>query len=579
MENTENLCGTNAGSRADKNRVKTLFFYLSATAFFCLSFRSYIFLAGIPFALAALHFALKKFDLEQELSCSIKLKAYCAFCTLAVCINGIKNFYFIRIFNETFAPNSRARVWFLSQGLTKETYIFIFTTVAVLGAAVGFFFCYTMILYVAKRVVRIIKENEILCITRAEKTVCCLIFAVYAVFTAGSYFNTNAFYPPLENSNNVLLSADSQLHIVWDNAFLSLAYFENDIRQPLFAVFSFPFFGIPYLISLLVPFEWSLPLFTSFANIALLILNSIILLKMFSLSVPERIFGLILLFCTFSHFYFSIVIEQYIVAYFYLMLVVFSYIKNKKLDVFSLYGASGTLLTSCAASILICGGHNDLQKFSLKKWFVALLKLAAGFLFIVIVCGRSDILFNSFSRLKLLSTFTGKSIPVSVRILQYFGSVPFFFIFPKAQSAFFPAVTENGVTNPEHFAWLYFGTDKVNFLGIAILVLCAASVFINRKNFLARFCVFWTVFAFIVTGIVGWGAGGEGGSYSFSLYCLYFGWSYFALLLLLARNIAEIFKKRWIVTLLLGVSAAVLVFANVPNAKQMLKFCLEHYPC
>ena len=99
-----------------KSKFFTFYFYLSAVAFFCLEFNSYKYLAGIPLALIALHFVLKKIDLRSELEASKKMKLYAALSTAGVCLNGVHNFYFLRILDEQKCPLSRLRDLIYAQG-------------------------------------------------------------------------------------------------------------------------------------------------------------------------------------------------------------------------------------------------------------------------------------------------------------------------------------------------------------------------------------------------------------------------------------------------------------------------------
>ena len=84
-------------------------------------------------------------------------------------------------------------------------------------------------------------------IHKKEMTFYLCLFLSAALFASLVFFHTDAFYgTPYEF--DVIYTADSP-KLVGENAYLSLRHQENDLRQPLFALFASPFMGLPYLIS------------------------------------------------------------------------------------------------------------------------------------------------------------------------------------------------------------------------------------------------------------------------------------------------------------------------------------------
>lgn len=559
------------------SRLFIFFFYLSAVAFFCLELNSYKYLVGIPFALITLHFVLKKFDLCKELEASSKMKIYAALSTAGVCLNGVHNFYFLRILDEQKCPLSRLRDLIYAKGIDVNMYKAVFACVAVAGAVVGFLFCYALVLFLCKRLWQIIKQNDLISFSRAERIVNGTIFALYAVLVCFAYFKSEAFY---YTRCDILLGSDTNSVIVSNNNFVAHGY-RAPISHALFGTFSIPFFGITSLVSNIFPFRQAVPLLAVFTNIALLIFTSHILLNAFNFSTLERILGMILVCCTYPHIFNGINLETYVVSFFYVALFLNCYIKTKKTNTLALYGATGVLFTSCAAAIFTV--EPSLRQ-DFKKYIQTLFKLAGGFILILVVLCRLDVFLEIILDPKYYGQWMGsaRGLSFSARFLQYLESVPYFFTFPTARVMNISAHTDrNGIFWQAYTAYLVPEVFKANVLGIVILVLCAVSTIVNRKDKLAQFSFFWCVFTFIVTCVIGWGEDGQVSdvkTFCLQLYSLYFGWAYFVLLVLLVKKAAEVLKFRALVAIAFVLSTVALLYVNIPQAIRMLKFCFEYYP-
>ena len=99
-----------------------------------------------------------------------------------------------------------------------------------------------------------------------------------------SVFNQSyAFYDPESELSDLIYTSDSRL-IARPNAYLSLANWQNDLRQPLFAVFSAPFIAAPYAISLLFRIfaPYASFYFMNYVQIGLLVFTIILLARLIS---------------------------------------------------------------------------------------------------------------------------------------------------------------------------------------------------------------------------------------------------------------------------------------------------------
>lgn len=562
----------NGGRMPVQKKNPGLFFYLSAAAFFCLEIHGSIwYVAGIPLALVALFFLCKKIDVVEEVRCRVGMRVFCLISALGICIFGARNFHFLHLLS---VPSSRLRTFIAAHGMLRP-YTVASIVAAVLGATAGLYFVYVVCVFVCKRLLAFAKELHKNGISRAEKITYAVLFVVSIVLIAVVYLKSDAFFPSPENVNGGIFSADCQLLIVSNNAFLSLAHGENDIRQPLFSVFASPFGAIPYLASLVVPFRWSLPLFTAIANLVLLLFSTLILSRLLRLSSLECVFFAIVSSLTFSHIAFSLFIEQYIVAVLYLFMLLYVYCERRQIDTFALYAATGTLTTSCVAAIFMA------EPSPLKNpatWMKRLLFLALGFIVLVIAFGRMEVFV--FKDAVNLMRFTGAktAVPFSVRLLQFLDSVPYYFVSPAAEVVFSAETLDasGSVISPAHYSYQIANITRLSVPGIAMLVLCGASALLNRRNVLTRFSAFWIAFHFLLTCVVGWGCGAA--ENSLFLYALYFGWAYFVLLFMLVQKAADVFHAKWLVSAVSAVACAVLLWLNIPSVKSMIDFALAYYP-
>lgn len=550
-----------------------LFFYISAAAFFCLEIHGAVwYVVGIPLALVALFFLCKKIDVAEELRCTAGMRVFCLLSALGTCVFGARNFHFLRILS---VPSSRLRALVAAHGMLRP-YTVTSIVAAILGAAVGLYFAYAVCVFVCKRLLAFITDffhrQGISCV---EKITYGVLFAVSAILITTFYLNSDAFFPSPKNVNGDIFSADCSLLIVSNNAFLSLSHGENDIRQPLFSVFASPFGAIPYLVSLAVPFRWSLPLFTALANLVLLLFSTLILARLLWLSSRERIIFAIVSSLTFSHIAFSLFIEQYIVAVLYLFMLLYAYCEHRRLDTFALYAATGTLTTSCVAALFMA--EPSPQK-NPAAWIKRLFFLALGFVVLVVAFCRAEVF--DFKDAVDLMRFTGAktAVPFSTRLLQFFDSVLYYFVSPAAKVVFSPETLDasGNVISPAHCYYTIAEVTKLSVPGIIILLLCGASTFLNRRNVLARFSAFWIAFCFLLTCVAGWGCGTA--ENTLFLYALYFGWTYFVLLFLLVQNVAEVFRAKWLVSAVSAVACVVLLLLNIPSVKSMIDFAFTYYP-
>ena len=234
-------------------------------------------------------------------------------------------------------------------------------------------------------------------------TIALLGFVSYVFFGSNAFWGTN---PSI--SCEIVYTSDSPM-LVDSNTYLNLYYKENDLRQPLFAVFAAPFVGFGYALS--VPLSHINPVFTPlFMNVIqvlMLVTANLLLAKLINLDTVGRACFMLFTTVTYTTLLFSVMMEQYIVAYFWLIFVIFSYIEYKKATVISLSAAGGTLLTSL---VLIPTAYENEQcnnTCKIRSFVTAIEKGLLGFLGMLFAFGRLDVLLTFSEKTTQLSGFAG----------------------------------------------------------------------------------------------------------------------------------------------------------------------------
>ncbi len=376
------------------------------------------------------------------------------------------------------------------------------------------------------------------------------------IFVTVVFLKTDAFYGTA-HPFDIIYTSDSP-ELVGENAYLDLRHHQNDLRQPLFSVFAAPFLGIPYLLSRLTgaSLGWY-ALLMDYAQIGLLLLTNFLLAKMLDLSAKKRMLFMGLTLLSYPVLLFLLMMEQYIVAYFYLILTVYLLTRRNRRSSAAIWGTGGTLLTGMILLPTLAEHRN------FKDWFQEMLDRALEFAAVLLLFGRLDILLNVASQIISMTQFTGKALTFGDKLFQYTG-------FFRACLAAPNAGTD--LSTMGFASWQLRPADGVCILGVAVLVLCAISLFLNRRDRASAYAGGWLVFSFLVLCLLGWGTQENG----LILYSLYFGWTVWVLLFRLAERAEDkVPHATAIVSILcLGLLAAV----NLPALARLVQFAYAYYP-
>lgn len=434
--------------------------------------------------------------------------------------------------------------------------------VSVIGAVVAFAFVFISLNFFWSRMAAIVRDTKLFASASKCEIITCLGITILLIIGCSVIFLlTDAFYGT-DALCDLIYTSDSPAHIQ-RNVFLSLTYYENDLRQPLFAVFSSPFMGLPYLLGRLLSLPHSIQaIITNAVQIMMLVFTNYLLTKILKLSPGKTVCFMVLLCCTYTQLLSVLMIEQYIVAYFWLVLCVFLIAEKHKPDPMVLWGAGNTLLTSMVLLPLV---SNSSPVKNFKKWFADMLKYGFGFIGLMLLFGRFDLFYNLFAQLGLFSDFTGQNVLFRDKLLQFFEFI---------HNCILPPMTEIDTVTYDHISWQMTDVTAINIFGIVILLLAVISFIVNREKRCSQLAAFWIGFSVVVLVVFGWGTKENG----LILYSLYFSWAYFALLFQLVEKIQSKLKIKFLIPVMTGLAVAAMLIINIPAMMEMVDFAITYYP-
>lgn len=389
-----------------------------------------------------------------------------------------------------------------------------------------------------------------------EKVLYGLLLGATLVFAAAVFLNTDAFYDPAYKYD-IVYTSDAPI-LVRENAYMNLTHSQNDLRQPLFAVCAAPFVGWAYLFSHISPVWWVICL--NGVQSGMLFAANWMLSRLMKLEGLVRVCFMVLLCCGYPYLLFSLMMEQYIVAYFWLILAIYLACE-KRLNGIAYCGAAGSLLTSAVLLPLTSEKH-PIREF--RSWFWDMVNHGVEFVAAILLFGRMDVIRNIAAKTDVLGQFTGKELTLMDKFGQYTAFIAACFTAPAAGENYEVA---------EGISWQLAPAAGIHWMGAGILVLALISAVLNSKKLSSRIAACWVGFSFVVLCVLGWGTQENG----LILYALYFGWAFAMLLYQLVQWIGEKTKAAFLVPALSAVGAVWLLLNNIPEMAALLKFAVTYY--
>lgn len=489
--------------------------------------------------------------LNEVRSANIKHQVLSALTAIGICWATAEQFYL------RFIVSSEAQA--ISAHLPES--VDIVMMISICGALCAVVFVFLAVSILLNRIRLLFSETNVFDgITIIEKTIYVILLIATILFAAFAFSKSVAFYGS-ENNSDIVYTSDSP-DLVKGNVFLWLRHPENDLRQPLFAVFAVPLSGAAFLLGKLMPLTpFSDELILNISQIVVMLTGTFILTQILELSSGKRICFMILNACSYTYLLFSVMMEQYIVAYFWLMLALYVIKTGKNHNDLALIGAGGSLLTSLIITPLT-SEHHPIKHT--QVWIKDMICKGCKFVLLMLVLGRFDVIYNLTSKINQLNEFTGRNLTLNEKTLQYWNFVSACFFAPKTTSKMIS----------DHISWQLVPAESLNWVGVLLFVVAVVSFAINRNKKSSQIAFGWVLFSIAMLVILGWGTQENG----LILYALYFGWAYLALIFQLAETGDHKIKRPVFIPLLVLSGIVSVIAVNLPAMFEMIQFMSIHYP-
>lgn len=471
-------------------------------------------------------------------------KVFCILSAMGICLVNQSRFYDLLV----------------KFGL-PEKFNIVFAAVSLAGAFLALAFVYVCLSLFWKTLVGVFKDCEIFKGVKLSETI---VYAVLAVlvctYITVAFVQTDAFYGT-EYNYDIVYTCDSPL-LVKFGAYSVVSHVENDLRQPFFALFSAPFIGIANLPGYFFS-DTVNAILLAVAQVPLLFCANFILAKMLELKPLGRVCFMLVSLCTYTQLLFALMLEQYVVAYFWLVLCMYMIYSKKTLSrKFVLFGTTGTLLTG-AVLFPFAAENSPVKKF--RAFIAEAVTFACEFVVMLLMFCRSDVITGFVHKTIALSRFTGQEVTFLDKVFQYTEFL---------HNCFLPAKAGASNVIPEHISWQLDNLTGLNIFGICIFALAAISAVLNRDKVSSRLAAFWAGFSVVMLLVLGWGTQENG----LILYSLYFGWAFLVLIIQLVEKIQTLLKAKFILPAFCVAASAVLLFLNIPAMQELISFGTQYFP-
>ena len=392
-----------------------------------------------------------------------------------------------------------------------------------------------------------------------------LLVMLSALAILAAFSTSKAFYG-YDIPGAAIYTGDSNL-IVPTSAYVSLFHSENDIRQPLFAVFAAPLTGMAYFLGAWV-YRWPTlqMLLLGCSQMLLIFCGGFLLAKTLELTPGKRVCFMLLFCCSHIYLLFIVMMEQYAVAFFWLTVCLYLISRGRPRPL-AVMAAGGTLITSLAVIPL---AQNQDPRRDFWSWFRGCVKQGLAYVVLIFAFCRLDVILKLPARAKMLSTFTGKELTFGDKVLQFLAFVRNCLLAPDT------ITYVDRLGSDETVQWMVRSqapVTGVSLAGVLLLVFVLAGLWLNRRHKGSILCGYWVGFSAAVLVLLGWGTAENG----LMLYGLYFGWAYLALLFQLVNWAAEKWRKPWLLPVFTVIAAAVMLTVNVPEFQSLLAFAQTYY--
>jgi len=390
---------------------------------------------------------------------------------------------------------------------------------------------------------------------RAERLYLLIGFVLVSAAIVLVYSRTTAFFSGA--AYDVVYTSDSG-NLISTSAYHQVNAYQNDIRQPLFAVFSMPFSVFSLLLSKLLFFvPNAYPIVIACVQAGLLLFSFTLLARVLGLSGTDRVLFLLLLALSYPTLLFFFTLEQYIFSVFWVIVLLYAWHEKTEHRTMLYVAATGSLLTSGVFVPLL------FEEKGTKKAIRSLVSAGLVFFAVFVVFGRVPMLNRALQTARDLASFTGESVGFGARALQFFSFVSSCFARPAAGL---------DLITYSHPSYQMYAVAGINWAGVILLALSLVSAVLHRKEARMRVFSLWAGFSVALLLLVGWGSFENG----MVLYTLYFSWAYAALLYALLGRIVP--KNNTLRYFIAAALILLLMLINVSGMLDLFRFAVAYYP-
>lgn len=369
--------------------------------------------------------------------------------------------------------------------------------------------------------------------------------AFYGAYVNGSWFNFDLIY-----------SSDSG-YLVHEDVFRNVGASQNDLRQPLYGVFSMPFAQVAWIISKILFFmPHAYVTVLQIIQMFLYLVAMVLLSRMLEVKGAEKLLFLLLLSSTYPVLIFALSSEQYLMAVFYLVLLL--YLRKDKMEASFFYVAStGSMLTTGILFPLVTWDK------SIRRFAINTLKLCGAFFAVMILSGRLTTFLDIGTYIAGYAPYVGGDVAPLSKLMQFVNFAASCIVAPPSHVDF---------ETYSHVSWQMYPVTSWRMFGFLVLGVALLGVLVRPKAEFSQICGVWIVFSFLLLGVIGWGTIDNG----LMLYTLYFGWAYAAMGFQFVDRVLEKHRTAKIVVLLIIIG--LLLMINVPALRDVLVFATQFFP-
>lgn len=353
-----------------------------------------------------------------------------------------------------------------------------------------------------------------------EKKYLKIMLIVAAIFPASVAILTNlTFNPP---TYNCCFSFDTSLSLANDG-FVNFNDPQNGISQYLYGVFTMPFGLLAHILSMFLfflPSDTAYPVALASIFVILLAITIVLLSRIIAKSESEK--KLLYLFFSLNYIYLFnyLIVEQYQIGYFYLIILIYVYLKGYKNTHYDYIAATGTLTTSIILLPMISSAKKK------NEWWKNFSSVAISAVFLVILTGRLPKILNFAEDMKRTKATDMHAASFFVCFKRFLYLIRSMFLGTVGV-----AVPNDNIS--DLMSYELPSCDGITRLGVLFLITVIVSFILNWKIQIARISGFWVFWSFAITCLFQY----DSRENSLIIMGLYFVWAYLILLYLLIRKL------------------------------------------